>query len=65
MESEVKPAVHVEPKPPTPAMVRVLFLIRVFFVLFFFFLILLLGISMVHHRFFRGERVHPNGSVGQ
>jgi hypothetical protein len=31
----------------------------------FFLLVLLLGLSMVHHRFFRGERVHQNGSVGQ
>jgi hypothetical protein len=28
-------------------------------------LLLLLGLSMVHHRFFQGGRVHQNGSVGQ
>jgi hypothetical protein len=28
-------------------------------------LIFLLAQSMVNHRFFRGERVHRNGSIGQ
>ena len=28
-------------------------------------LLLLLGLSMVHHRFFRGGRVHQNGSIGR
>jgi hypothetical protein len=45
-------------------MLRMLFMIRVFFVLFFFFLLLLLGISMVHHRFFRGGWERPNGTIG-
>jgi hypothetical protein len=36
------------------------FLAAVLFVLF-----LLLGQSMVRHRFFRGGRYHANGSVGQ
>jgi hypothetical protein len=35
------------------------------FVALFFVVVLMLGISMVHHRFFRGERMHQNGSVGQ
>jgi hypothetical protein len=30
-----------------------------------FVLILLLGLSMVHHRFFQGQREHSNGSLGQ
>jgi hypothetical protein len=28
-------------------------------------IVFLLGLSMVHHRFFQGQRVHHNGSVGQ
>ena len=28
-------------------------------------LVLLLGLTMANHRFFQGEREHPNGSVGQ
>jgi hypothetical protein len=40
------------------------FLTMVFAVVFFL-LLLLLGMSMVHHRFFQGEREHRNGSVGQ
>jgi hypothetical protein len=31
----------------------------------FVILLFLLGQSMVHNRFFRGGRVHQNGSVGQ
>jgi hypothetical protein len=31
----------------------------------FFILLMLLGQSMVQHRFFRGEREHQNGSIGQ
>lgn len=30
-----------------------------------FLILLVLGLSMVHYRFFAGQRVHPNGSVGQ
>jgi hypothetical protein len=37
------------------------FLFAVFLAVIFF----LLGRSMVHHRFFEGERLHRNGSVGQ
>jgi uncharacterized membrane protein (DUF485 family) len=40
-------------------------IITVLFVTVFFFLVLLLGMSMVHHRFFEGQRVHQNGSLGQ
>lgn len=39
--------------------------VTIVFVALFFAAVLMLGISMVHHRFFRGERVHQNGSVGQ
>jgi hypothetical protein len=35
------------------------------FVAIFVILLFLLGRSMVQHRFFRGARVHENGSVGQ
>jgi len=38
---------------------------RALFVIILFVLILLLGQSMVSHRFFQGERVHQNGSIGQ
>ena len=38
---------------------------RVVMVAVLFVLIFLLGLSMVHHRFFRGGRYHANGSVGQ
>jgi hypothetical protein len=38
---------------------------KALFVIVLFALILLLGESMVSHRFFRGERVHQNGSIGQ
>jgi hypothetical protein len=34
-------------------------------VIVFFFLVLLLGLSMVNHRFLQGQRVHQNGSLGQ
>lgn len=40
-------------------------IITILFVIVFFFLVLILGVSMVHHRFFQGEREHSNGSVGQ
>jgi hypothetical protein len=35
------------------------------FLAIFLILLFLLGRSMIEHRFFRGERVHHNGSVGQ
>jgi hypothetical protein len=38
---------------------------RILFVVVFFLLVFLLGLSMVHHRFFRGQRVRSNGSLGQ
>jgi uncharacterized integral membrane protein len=37
----------------------------VIFVALIFVLLFLLGRSMVEHRFFRGGRVHDNGSIGQ
>ena|GEM_PF-1370937 len=39
--------------------------VKVAFIALFVALVFLLGLSMVHHRFFRGGRVHHNGSVGQ
>ena len=39
--------------------------LKIGFIVLFTVLVLLLGLSMVHHRFFQGERVHRNGSVGQ
>jgi hypothetical protein len=38
---------------------------KVFFFVVFVALVFLLAQSMVEHRFFQGERVHSNGSVGQ
>ena len=40
-------------------------IITTLFIMVFALLIFLLGVTMVHHRFFRGGRVHQNGSVGQ
>ena len=39
--------------------------VTIVFVALFFAVVLMLGISMVHHRFFQGQRLHRNGSVGQ
>ncbi len=39
--------------------------LKIGFIALFVVLLLLLGLSMVHHRFFQGGRVHHNGSVGQ
>jgi preprotein translocase subunit SecG len=39
--------------------------VTIIFVALFFAVVLMLGISMVHHRFFQGQRLHRNGSVGQ
>jgi hypothetical protein len=59
MNKDANPPAGPEQKLPLGAIITILF-VTVFFVL-----VLLLGISMVHHRFFQGERVHRNGSVGQ
>jgi len=40
-------------------------LATIVFVAIFLVLVLLLGRTMVEHRFFRGGRVHQNGSIGQ
>ena len=40
-------------------------IITTLFVIVFVLLVFLLGVTMVHHRFFQGEREHRNGSVGQ
>ena len=59
MDEDVNLTARPEQKPPP------LGFLRIVFVVVFFLLVLLLGISMVHHRFFQGEREHRNGSVGQ
>jgi hypothetical protein len=46
-------------KPPSFGIGQFLFVVVLVVVLF------LLGQSMVRHRFFEGQRVHRNGSVGQ
>ena len=46
-------------KPPSPGIGQFVFVIVLLVML------LLLGQSMVRHRFFGGQRVHRNGSVGQ
>jgi hypothetical protein len=59
MDKDASPSARPGQKPPLRGIITILF------VTVFFFLVLLLGISMVHHRFFQGEREHRNGSVGQ
>jgi hypothetical protein len=59
MDKDAKPAGRPEQKPPLPGIITTIF------VIVFFLLVLLLGVSMVHHRFFQGQREHRNGSVGQ
>lgn len=55
-----------ETSPPDPEReTPLLQAIKIGFIALFVVLVFLLGLSMVHHRFFRGERVHHNGSVGQ
>jgi hypothetical protein len=46
-------------KPPSFGIGRFLFVVVLVVML------LLLGQSMVRHRFFGGQRVHRNGSIGQ
>ena len=46
-------------KPPSFGIGQFLFVVVLVVVLF------LLGQSMVRHRFFGGQRVHRNGSIGQ
>jgi hypothetical protein len=59
MDKDATPPERPERKPPSLEFFTILFAIA------FFLLLLLLGMSMVHHRFFQGEREHRNGSVGQ
>jgi hypothetical protein len=59
MDKDANPASRPEQKPLLRGILPILF------VMVFFILVLLLGLSMVHHRFFQGERVHRNGSIGQ
>ena len=52
--------------PPDPERETPLFhALKIVFLALFVVLVLLLGLSMVHHRFFQGQREHHNGSVGQ
>lgn len=39
--------------------------VKVLYVVIFIVLIYLLGLSMVHHRFFRGGHVNPHGRLVQ
>jgi hypothetical protein len=55
-ESSMEPG---QRKPPASGVIKVLF------VLILFVALLLLGRSMVRHRFFQGGREHRNGSIGQ
>jgi hypothetical protein len=59
METGSNLAPQTERRPPS-GRIWIVVLAAILFVLLF-----LLGRSMVEHRFFRGERVHQNGSVGQ
>lgn len=59
MNTETKPTDRPEQDRRLPGVLKFLF-VAVFFVV-----VLLLAMSMVHHRFFQGQRVHANGSVGQ
>lgn len=59
METHSHPAPRREP-PPHLEEICMVVLVAIVFVL-----LLLLGESMVQHRFFWGGRVHDNGSIGQ
>jgi hypothetical protein len=59
METDSKPELQPGQRPRSAAMWKVL-IVAVLVVLFY-----LLAQSMVDHRFFEGQRVHNNGSVGQ
>jgi preprotein translocase subunit SecG len=53
------------PSPDPERETSIFQIVTIIFVALFFAVVLMLGISMVHHRFFQGQRVHRNGSVGQ
>ena len=59
METDLKEAPVPESKSPLGG------ILKVAFVVFFFVLLLLLAESMVSHRFFEGQRLRDNGTVGQ
>lgn len=59
MDKDANPGTQPEQTPSSRGIIMTLC------VAIFALLVFLLGVSMVHHRFFRGQRVHPNGSVGQ
>jgi hypothetical protein len=63
---EVNPMeIHSNPAPQGESKPHWLGIWKFVFVAIFFILLFLLGQSMVQHRFFAGERVHHNGSIGQ
>jgi len=53
------------PSPDPERETSIFQVVTIVFVALFFAVVLMLGISMVHHRFFQGQRLHRNGSVGQ
>jgi hypothetical protein len=59
MTTDSNPTLPPEQEPPSFGIAKLLFAV------FLAVLFLLLGHSMVQHRFFQGGRVHRNGSVGQ
>lgn len=59
MESDLHP-VSKPSRKPLPSGLATFIFVAVFLVL-----TLLLGRSMVEHRFFEGGRMHQNGSIGQ
>ena len=54
-----------KPSPDPDRQSTLLQVVRYLLLAVFVAMLFLLGLSMVHHRFFQGERVHRNGSVGQ
>jgi hypothetical protein len=50
-----------DPERKTPLLLA----LKIGLIALFVVIVFLLGLSMVHHRFFQGQRVHHNGSVGQ
>jgi hypothetical protein len=59
MATESHPTDPAGPKPPSFGFGQIVVALVLLIIL------LLLGQSMVRHRFFRGGRYHQNGSVGQ
>jgi hypothetical protein len=59
MKENLAQTTAAEPKPNLAG------ILKIAFVVLFVVLVFLLTQSMVEHRFFEGQRVHDNGSVGQ